>query len=230
MAIAPIANPVKDLRSQLLDGLPTPDLLSIISAAKPRHMLANTVFVNQDTPAGHLFLLTEGRARHFFTTQQGHKIVLFWITPGGICGGAALLPRTAFYLVSTETVKDSQMLVWDRSTLRALAGKYPRLLDNALLITSDYFTWYLASNIALSCLNARQRLAHILINLADVIGRKLAGEIEIDVTNEELANAANITPFTCSRLLNHWQRQGALAKSRGKVLLRSRERLFLHEV
>ena len=34
------------------------------------------------------------------------------------------------------------------------------------------------------------------------------------VRNKELATAANITPFTVSRLISEWQRTGMLAKSR----------------
>jgi hypothetical protein len=34
-----------------------------------------------------------------------------------------------------------------------------------------------------------------------------------------LANAANVTPFTASRLISAWQRSGAVKKSRGKLLL-----------
>jgi CRP-like cAMP-binding protein len=49
--------------------------------------------------------------------------------------------------------------------------------------------------------------------------------IEVDVTHEELANAANVTPFTASRALNEWQRNRIVKKLRGKVLLRSPERL-----
>ena len=62
--------------------------------------------------------------------------------------------------------------------------------------------------------------------LARSIGQQVTAGIELDVTNEELANAANVTPFTASRLLSEWQRQGAVRKSRGKVLLLSLERLF----
>lgn len=53
--------------------------------------------------------------------------------------------------------------------------------------------------------------------------------IELNIRNEELANEANITVFTASRLLNEWQRQGILTKSRGKVVLRSPETLMSSE-
>ena len=126
------------LKSRFLDGLAPSDLKVVLAAAKQRHFLANSVVVNQGHPADHLFLLTRGRARFFFNTREGKKVVLLWLTPGEIFGGSALLSIPLPYLVSTETLKDSSMLVWDRTTLRNLAARYPRVLENALLIASDY--------------------------------------------------------------------------------------------
>jgi hypothetical protein len=59
------------------------------------------------------------------------------------------------------------------------------------------------------------------------MGQRISGGIEFDITNEELANAANITPYTTSRILSEWQRTGAIRKQRGKIIVRSTERLFL---
>jgi CRP-like cAMP-binding protein len=47
----------------------------------------------------------------------------------------------------------------------------------------------------------------------------------LNINNEELANQANVTIFTVSRLLSDWQRKGLLVKSRGKVVIRSQEAL-----
>ena len=66
----------------------------------------------------------------------------------------------------------------------------------------------------------------MLASIANGIGRRVAGGLELDVRNEELANEANVTLFTASRLLNEWQRAGILQKSRGKILLRSPESLL----
>jgi len=52
----------------------------------------------------------------------------------------------------------------------------------------------------------------------------------LDVTNEELSQAANVTAFTTSRQLNHWQREGILTKSRGKIVLSKPHKLFGLEV
>jgi len=230
MPVSESAAVAANLKSRFLGGFSPLDLKVILAAARQRHFTSNSVVVNQGNPADHLFLLTKGRARFFFNTQEGKKVILLWLTPGEIFGGSALLSTPSLYLVSTETLKDSSMLVWDRATLRNLAGRYPRLLENALLIAYDYLAWYVADHVALISRSARQRLAGVLVCLAQTIGEKVSGGFEFDATNEELAGSANVTAFTASRLLSEWQHNGAVLKHRGKVLLRSPERLLLHTV
>jgi CRP-like cAMP-binding protein len=230
MFTSKVATAADNLKSRFLDGLSPLELKVILPVARQRRFASNCVVVNEGNPADHLFLLTKGRARFFFTTREGKKVILLWLTPGEIFGASALLSTPSLYLVSTETTKDSSMLVWDRAALRNLSNRYPRLLENALLIAHDYLAWYVADHAALISHTARRRLANVLVCLAQSIGEKVSGGFEFDATNEELAGAANITAFTASRLLNEWQRNGALQKSRGKVFLRSAESLFLRTI
>lgn len=174
-------------------------------------------------------MLTEGRAGYFFVSEEGRKIILHWVVPGDVIGGAALLSRPSRYVLSTETLNDSQLLLWERAALRRLLARHSRLLENALLIASDYLSWYLAAHVGLTCRTARQRLASVLVTLAYSIGRKVPRGLELDITNEDLANAAGVTSFTASRQLSEWQRRGTVVKSRGKLLLRFPERLVMHE-
>jgi CRP-like cAMP-binding protein len=99
-----------------------------------------------------------------------------------------------------------------------------------LLDASDYLAWHLASQIGLACHTPRQRVAQVLVTLARTIGKEASGGVEFDITNEDLANAANVTAFTASRLMSVWQRDRALVKRRGKILLLSPERMFLRVV
>lgn len=214
------------LRSRFLHGFAPGELDCILAASSSRQILANSIVTNQGDPAQYIFLLTKGRARFFLMTQNGDKILLHWLTPGEIFGGIALLSVPSVYLVSTETVINSCVLVWDHGTIRRLVARFTKLLENMLLISSDYLALYVATHLALTCQDARQRLARVLANLACSIGREAPGGVELDATNEELAGAANVTLFTASRFLSEWQRQGILRKTRGKVLLRFPERLF----
>ena len=215
------------LRSSFLDGLATADVNVILAAAKPRRLLAHSIVANQGSPADCLFLLTEGRARFFFITEDGIKrIGLRWLGPGDVFGTMAVSARQDSYLVSTEMVRDGCVLTWNRETIKNLAGKFPRLWQNALAVATDYLAFYAATRIALTCSDARERLAYVLVTLERTIGDKDPGGVALHITNDELADVANVTVFTVSRLLSEWQRQGAIAKSRGKILLRSSERLL----
>ena len=227
---APALGAFGNVKSRFLAGLAPAEVKTVLSAAKRRRYLANSVIVNQEHPADHLFLLMSGRARYFYITPDGRKTILMWVAPGEIFGGSALLYLPSEYLVSTEALKPISVLVWNRATILDLVTKYPRLANNALLIMFDYLVAYRAIHVSMTCHTAQQRLANVLANLATGIGRKVPEGIELDVRNEELANEANVTSFTASRMLGEWRRQGILRKSRGKILLRSPERLFLGKV
>jgi len=217
---------IDQLNSRLLEGLAKPELMSILAAAIPKRFYANSVVTNQGQPADRLFLLTKGRARFFSVTEEGKKFILLWLPPGDIFGGRTLLPVRSSYLASTEAVRESWALMWDRNTIRGLAARYPRLLDNGSSIASEYLAEHLESYLALTRHDARQRLVHVLTTIAPSIGHSVSDGVELDVTNEELANTANVTLFTASRLLSEWQRSGDVLKRRGKLLLRFPERLL----
>lgn len=219
-----------NLKSQLLSGIAPGELKLILASAKRRYFPANSVITVQGDSADRLFLLEKGRARYFFNTEDGRKVLLFWLNPGDVLGGITLVSEPSSYVVSTETLRDSWIFVWDRATIRSLAVRYPQLLENALIIASDYLGWYVAAHIALVSHTARQRLAGVLVCLAETIGVRVKDGFEFDANNEELAGAANITPYTASRLLSEWRSSHVLVKKRGKILLRSPERLFLQTV
>jgi CRP-like cAMP-binding protein len=220
---------VRALKPRFFEGLTSSEVASIVAPATKRRFLARSVMTHEGDPADHLFLMIQGRARGFCMTPQGEKVSVFWFPPGEVFGGAAFLSKPVEYLVSTEAVNNSTALVWDRATVRSLSDQFPRLVENALLIAYDYFVMYRSLHISATCQTARQRLAQVLGNLATGLGQQVAEGIELDIRNEELANEANITIFTTSRLLNEWQRKGILTKSRGKVVVRSPEALILSD-
>jgi CRP-like cAMP-binding protein len=214
-----------DRQPRLLRGLPASDLELVMAASTFRHFEANAVVTNQGDQADYFFLLTKGCARHFSLTEEGRKVLLIWVLAGDVFGGSALLSEPSVYLVSTEMVKDSCAFMWRRSVIRELVARYPRLQENALSIASDYLAWFHASHMALVSHTARQRVARVLTSLAQGIGHKVPGGTKLEITNEQLANAANVTAFTASRFLSEWQRNGAITKSRGSVLVRVPQRL-----
>ena len=215
---------VGEIRPALLAGLADEELREVLAGAVVRRFRARDVMIHQGTPAKYLYLLMSGRARYFFVTRQGRKLLLRWLIAGDITGTAALLQGAGSHLIGTEMVRDGLALSWDRTTMGQLTTRYPSLLRNTLSIIIGYLEWYLIDHVALTYESAGQRVAAILDRLATTIGSSCTEGIGVDVTNEELADAANVTPFTVSRLLNKWQSSGLLVKRRGTIVVTSIKR------
>ena len=215
------------LKPRFFSGLTPAELDSILSAATHRHFPKSSVVIHQDDPAERLFLLSSGQGRQFVLSRDGRKIILYWLTAGQLFGGATILSHPSKYLASTEVLRDSYALIWDRKTMREIVSRFPILLENALSIAAtEQFAWSISSRVSLSTDDAVGRIAHLLVSLACGIGKVGRDGVEIQVGNDDLAAGANVTSFTVSRTLGEWQRNGILTKGRGKLLLQRPELLM----
>lgn len=230
MATSDVIALIADLKPRFFCGLSAPELHQVVSAADYRRFAADSVMLNQGHRANRIALLVRGQARTTFMTNVGQRLLLRWLPAGEVVGLAALMPTTQDYILSTEAVKESWGLVWDRATIRKLALRYPAIWENAFTIVSEALAGYLGVHVSQTRHTAKQRLARTLVDLASAIGIRTPAGVEVGVRNEDLANAANITQFTASRMLSEWQRDGVVTKTRGKIVLRSLESLLLHEV
>jgi CRP-like cAMP-binding protein len=221
MTSSEVAAIVTGLKSRFLEGLDQAEIYSIVAAATLRKFSTDSMMTSEGDRAEHLFLMLDWGARHFTMSPKGEKVVVRWLSPGEVVGGAAFLSKPVTYVLSTEVAKNSSALVWDRATIRSLAGMHGQLMENALLVAHDYLVFYRILHVALSCQSASQRVAQVLGYLAKEMGQSVPGGVELYVRNEELAHEANVTIFTVSRLMGEWQRKGFLTKSRGKVVVRS---------
>jgi CRP/FNR family transcriptional regulator, nitrogen oxide reductase regulator len=209
-----------------LKGLSQAEVEMVVAKASIRRYAANAVITNEAAGANHLFLLLEGAGRGYALTSRGEKIGLGWFPAGRIMGWAALVSQRLDYIVSMEAVTSSSALVWDRITIQALAATLPRLLENALSLAYDYVVVYRGLHLAALCDSAPQRLAQVLVQLAKGMGHKVDHGIELNISNEELANEAHVTIFTVSRLMREWRQRGLLTKGRGSIVVRQPDELL----
>jgi CRP-like cAMP-binding protein len=217
---------MKGLKPKLLEGLSSTEIDSILAAATWKRLAANSLITREGDAAERLFLILDGFARFYTMSPQGKKVIIMWIRPGELIGGAVFLSKPQEYVLSAEAARKSSALVWDRTVIRSLAMKSPRLIENVLMLTLDYIVQYRILYVTTSCQSASQRVAQVLGYLTRDIGQKVRGGVELYIRNEELAHEANVTIFTVSRLMGEWERKGFLKKGRGKVLLRWPEKLI----
>jgi CRP-like cAMP-binding protein len=214
------------LKPRFLEGLTLVEAQAVLGAAVRKRFNANSVITSEGDPAAHLYLMLDNGARYCTISPQGRKTVIRWAPAGEVVGGVAFIEKPLEYVMTTEAVRKSSALVWDRDTIQSLAATYPKLMQNALLVAFDYVVLFKILHVVAHTQSAPQRVAQVLGYLAKMMGQKVRGGVELHIRNEELAQEANVTIFTISRLMREWERRGLLKKFRGKVVLRRPEELI----
>lgn len=213
--------------SRFLEGLEKSAIESIVAAAQVRQIAAKRTILTEGEPASHLFLLRTGQARYYKLTKAGNEILLHLLLPGDVFGLGTLLKHPPDYLGSGETLSDCELLAWEHTNIRKLAKDYPQLAENALRIVVSYLKSYSDRHAGLVATSAQQRLAAALLNLGHRTGRVNPHGVEVEATNAQLSALADLSPFTTSRVLGRWERDGSVSKARGKVLIHSPEALIV---
>ena len=227
MKPAPALELPPGLKCPLLEGLSTPDLQAILREASRRRVAARTVVVQSGDPADRLYVLLSGSAQVFTYTERGQRVIMMRFEPGDTMGAASLLPGKAHYLLDTEVIEASEVFEWRREVIRALMHKIPTLADNVLLLAARLVQRSLSQQIAVSSQSAEQRLAGAILEMSQ---NGPPGEATaLAVTNEQLADMINASPFTVARILSEWNRSGIIRRRRGKIDVRSAEKLALYQ-
>ena len=213
-------------KAKFFEGLGSKEVREILNAAELRKVGRHKIVIMAGENATHLFLLLSGYAQFYRLSHDGDKVLLSRLVHGNIFGLATLLSRPMRYFGTAETTSDSEFLVWDQARIRKLAEKYPKLAENALGIVLRYLAAHADRLVDLVTLTAAERLSRAMFHLCKHAGKIVPSGVEIETTNEELSDLANVSSFTVSRLLNKWARKGAVAKSRGKVFVYSPDKLL----
>jgi len=211
----------------LMEGLGKPEIDAILSMATIRRFQAKEVIFRSGELAKHLYLLRERSVKFYRISHAGIEVVLGWLMPGDVFGLGSLPAPPLNYLGTAEALDDCEAYVWEAARIQRLYISYPRLAANCLRISLHYVAQFAERHITLASCSVEERLARTLTALGDQVGQATPGGVEVTVKNEQLASLADINVFTASRLLNEFQRRGAVKKSRGKVLIECPEKLLI---
>jgi CRP/FNR family cyclic AMP-dependent transcriptional regulator len=221
--------PVKEKDSthgaKFFDGLPEDALAIIMGYGDPQLVSAKNTIITGGKSATHLYLLKAGRAKYYRVTESGGELMFRLLTPGDVFGLGTLLEHPLAYIGSAEAISDCEIVIWQHKTVRMLAGRYPRLGENALRIVIEYLTNYADRHTGLVSKSADHRLATVLISLARRTGEMRPDGVKLKATNEQLGGLADTSHFNVSRILSRWHREGAIHKERGAVVVHSPELL-----
>jgi CRP-like cAMP-binding protein len=183
------------------------------------------IYLPSDTSEG-CFLLASGRVRIFSVSPDGKQSIVAFIEPGDLFGELAIF-ESARRDEFAEAAEKSIVLLIPGDVMRTLA------LDNSAL------TFGITKLIGLRrrrierrlrgllFRSNRQRLIHLLLELAEQFGQRTAQGVQITIrlSHQELSGVIGSTRESVTLLLGELQQEGLVQVARRRIEIMAPERL-----
>ncbi len=189
----------------------------LLSLSRRRRFRRGEVVFHEGDPGDALHLVDKGYLVVERTTPLGDVAALRALGPGEVFGELAVIapaPRNA----TVRAVDIAETLVVHRDVFEELRASHPavdRLLVHALTAEVRRLSLLLVEALYVP---SDKRMYLRLLDLAQLFGKGAAdGNIEIPLTQEQLANMAGTTRPTANRLLRAAEEAGMVRIRRGAI-------------
>lgn len=169
-------------------------------------------------PTTHLFILTEGWVKIISTTRDGYEIVLALRGPGDIVGeiaGAATGRRNA----TVRAINTVRSLIVSYDKFNAFLNSHPSAEYAFRRVVTKRWNDTDSLLRSRSTTTGMQRLAGLLLDLADRHGREIDGAMHLvmPLSQEELASLAGTSRATITRAFSTWRQRGIIRTGTRRV-------------
>lgn len=200
-------------QARVLGALSVAELEQLATLMRRRAFRRGEVVFHQGDPGDTLHVVLSGRVKVVLVAEAGDEVVLFILGPGELFGEIALLdsgPRTAT-VVALEPLETATL---KRQDFLALLQRSPAGLEAVLAALAASLRRTTDELADLAGLDLHGRLAKKLLGLAEAHGRHVgtAIEIELPLTQEELAQMVGATRASVNKLLGIYEDRGAIAR------------------
>jgi CRP-like cAMP-binding protein len=152
----------------------------------------NFFLLKSGKPCNHLWFMTKGAVRYFYTNDQGKEINTWFSLDEQIVTDAPSLVNQTASQESIQLVEDSELFVIEYAALQALIQKHHSFALWYIKLIELHYVSQIEDRIAdLQFLDAKQRYQKLLSIYPDITNRISLGNI---------ASYLNITQETLSRI------------------------------
>jgi len=212
--------------SPLLANLPEDALARLGAAARRRSYRRGEVIFHQGDPGDSLHFLIEGRVKVVLDAESGEEAVIAILGPGDCFGELSLIdgePRSA----TVETLEAVQTLSLSRADFMTFVRANPQTAERMMIALAGMVRRADESMADLVFLDLEGRLVKKLLELAEAHGRDIDGaiEIELPITQEDLAAMIGATRASVNKLLGYYEDRGAVQRRGRRIAIMDAERL-----
>jgi len=178
----------------------------------------NSVILSEEETGSALFVITEGKVKVSRSSNDQKEVILAILNESDFFGEMSLLDGMARSATVTA-IEDSKLFIIQRTEFLDLLKKYPEISIALLTELTKRFRASTMKIKALSLKDAEGKVATVLLQLADDIGKIRQGIVEIDHLpfQQELANMAGTSRETISRTLHSFAKKGLIELDGSKL-------------
>jgi len=207
-------------KSDIFKGLSDQQLADVIKQGRRINLPPKSMLFYQGDPAISCFLVMQGRLKLTKLNEQGKEVILRYIGTGELTAAIAVL-KNWDYPVSAESVEDTEVTAWDKSTIMQLMHQYPDISINLLGIVLERIDDMQNRYLEVCTEHVDQRIARSLLRLMRRAGLKTEEGILIDIalSRQNIADYSGTTLYTVSRTLSAWEKKGWIRSGREQIIV-----------
>lgn len=213
-------------KSPIFNNLPEEALQSIAYEAEISLFKKREIIYLPASENNAIYLLASGKAKISRLSEDGREIIIEIINSGEIFGEAAIFSNTSRENMASALEK-SLVLRFEAKTFKRFLAKFPQLLAHMLNFIAEKKRNLENKIEDLAFRNVPSRLARVLLQMADIDGQKLNGQIRIQtrLSQQEIGNLIGSTRETTSHFLNRLKKIGFIDFGKREINILDHEKL-----
>ena len=190
----------------------------LVSCSLVREFRAGEFILREGEPADGLYVLRQGTARIFLSDPEGREHTVRYAYAGDVIGGCQFNRTRKSNCYSVQAVGECEVCHFPAGSHEDLMKRCPGLARALLDVMTDLLDESYARLRELTTTNCRQRLARLLVRLAESgpSGRGLPAEIRLH--RQRMADILGVTKETAVRALSSLKAAG-LVETRGQLII-----------
>jgi CRP-like cAMP-binding protein len=185
----------------------------LLKAGHLKNYRSGAVMCTEGEPATHVFILVTGWVKVMAVTRDGRELVLALRGQGDIIG--ELGEVSGYRTASVQAIDQVHSLLVPHARFDGFLAAHPDADRVYRRLITQRWGAANANLFSRSTTTAAQRLASQLLELAERHGIASAGRVDIEMplSQEELASFVGMSRSTLARALESWRRRGFIQTS-----------------
>jgi CRP/FNR family cyclic AMP-dependent transcriptional regulator len=170
--------------------------------------------------ATHVFILLTGWVKILSTTKDGHEILLALRGDGDVVGDIAG-ETTGRRNATIQTIETVKALIARHDSFNSFLDSHPRAARVYRRVVTQKWNDTDATLRRRAGTSGAQRLADLLLDLAERYGRAVDGSVDLvtPLSQEELASLAGTSRATVTRAFSNWRMRGLIRTAQHRITI-----------